>query len=244
MEYIYYGITDIGKIRQTNEDNIYCYKNQFDEILLLLLDGMGGHKKGDVASKLAIDYFSKMFINRKKAFKNKNEQKKWLVSTLKNTNNYIFKIANNSIESKGMGTTFVGVLIANGFAFVINVGDSRCYIMQNNELKQVTKDDTYANLLLDNHEITQEQYDHYDKKNVLTNALGVYDQLICKVDELINFQKIVLCSDGLYNFVTNKEILNTLKLDIPLKNKCLKLIDLANSKGGKDNIGVLICEVR
>ncbi len=241
--YNFHGLTDIGKLRNANEDNVYCVKNKHDEILLLLLDGMGGHNKGDVASKLSIDFIRKKFECKKSIFKSVSEMKKWFYNTLKETNKYILNIASSAAESKGMGTTVVGVLLSNDHGVVANMGDSRCYLLKKSKLKQITSDDTYVNYLLENGKITKEEYEKYDKKNVLINALGAYENFSVKIDEISDFDALLLCSDGLYNMLKHEVIENVMLSNEPINNKCQHLIDLANESGGKDNIGVLICEV-
>lgn len=243
MEYDYYALTDIGKLRETNEDNTFCKRNQFDEILLLLLDGMGGQNKGDVASKLTIEFVRKKFDIRKKPFKSEKDMKRWFNSVLFEANKYICDISAFSSSNKGMGTTLVGVLLSEKFGVLANVGDSRCYLLKDGKLVQVTKDDTYANYLLDSGKISQEEYEKYDKKNILTNAIGAYDSFSCKVDVLSPFDSLLLCSDGLYNMIKYEEIEKIMNSSCDLVTKCRHLIDSANRKGGKDNIGVLICEV-
>ncbi len=245
-EYNYYSLTDIGKVRLTNEDNAYQKTNNFQDTLLMLLDGMGGQQKGDVASKLSIDFISKHFLNRTNKFKNKNDMKKWLYDVLKEANQYIYSIANSAPHSKGMGTTIVCVLISKDNYLYASLGDTRCYILKDKILKQISKDDTYPNFLLENGKITLEECQKHEKKNVLTNALGSYNTFNCNINFIEeNFDSIFLCTDGLYNMVSLKEIEEILnKNDYDVKTKCVKLVNCANKHGGKDNIGVLLCEVR
>lgn len=241
--YNYYALTDIGKMRSTNEDNAYCRTNMFDDTILLLLDGMGGHQKGDVASKLSIEYISKKFEGRKAKFKNEQDMIKWFHNTLKETNKYIYNIANATPTSKGMGTTIVGVLSSNNHHIFANMGDSRCYILKDDKFFQRSKDDSYLNYLLDNGKISKEDYKKNDKKNVLTNALGVYSKFNCAIEKIDSFDKILLCSDGLYNMVELDEIKKIITTNYDVHTKCNLLIKAANDNGGKDNIGVVLCEV-
>ncbi len=241
-DFRFYAQTDIGKVREANEDNASILSNDFDEYLLLMLDGMGGASKGDIASKLSLDFLEKRFHARKKPFKNIKEMKKWFFTVLKDANKYILDISTSSKQTRGMGTTLVGVLIKESSYVVANIGDSRCYVLKDNNLVQVTKDDSYINYLLENHEI-DEKTKGKKYRNVLTNALGVYEKFKCSVEEIKDFDKILLCSDGLYNQVSDKEMQSVLMTSDNIIRKCQNLIDLANEKGGYDNIGVLICEV-
>lgn len=237
--------TDIGRVRKINEDNTISVTNNFNDTLLLLLDGMGGHQKGDVASKLALEYIKQEFLKKDTAFKNAFAMKHWFLSSLRNANEHVNKIASNSPSMKGMGTTCVGVLISNDKTLFVNVGDSRGYVLYNHKLVQVTEDETYANFLYNSGKIKKEDVMYHEKRNVLTNALGVFPKLVVTPTFYKQpYDKILLCSDGLYTMVDHDDIESILNQNIDLEEICDDLIELANKNGGKDNIGICVCEVK
>ncbi len=240
----FYYKTDIGRIRKINEDNAYACQNNAGDILLLLLDGMGGHQKGDVASKLALDFIKQEFLKRNNPFTNNFLMKHWFITTIRNANNHVNKIASKQENMHGMGTTCVGVLISNDKTLFVNVGDSRGYVYVNKKLTQVTEDETYANFLYRSGKIKKEDVETHAKRNILTNALGVYPTLsVTPTFWKDPYERILLCSDGLYTMVKKEEMEEILKKSAPLAILAQELIDMANKNGGKDNIGVLICEV-
>ncbi len=243
--YRYAYKVDIGRIRKINEDNVSAFMNHAGDLLFLLLDGMGGHQKGDVASKLALEYIKQEFMKRNTTFNNVFLMKHWLSNAVKNANEHVNSIASKTPSMKGMGTTCVGVLISNDKTLFMNVGDSRGYVFKDQKLIQVTEDETYANFLYQVGKIKKEEVLYHEKRNVLTNALGVYPKLsITTTLYKEDYDALLLCSDGLYTMVSDIELENILKKDLPLEEKIQECIDLANKNGGKDNIGILLCEVK
>ena len=242
--YHYFYKTDIGRVRKINEDNCIAITNNYNEILLLLLDGMGGHQKGDVASKLALEYIKQEFLKRNAPFKNSLSMRHWFIGAIRNANDHVNKIASKSNDMKGMGTTCVGVLISEDRTLFINVGDSRGYVYHDHKLIQVTEDETYSNFLYKSGKIKKEEVMYHEKRNVLTNALGVYPKLsITSLFYKEPYKRILLCSDGLYTMVDIRDLERILNKDIDVEDMVEELIILANNNGGKDNIGIVLCEV-
>lgn len=241
--YTIYGLTDIGRVRLNNEDNIYYEHNNHNDYLVMLLDGMGGHNKGDVAAKLALDCISKAFLKRKSSFKNENDMKKWAKENVKKAHKYILQNAANNKDSDGMGTTIVGVLMSKERYVYFNAGDSRLYSFDG-DLRQITIDETYANYLLKNGELTKKEYDAYERKNVLINALGAKQGFEVTSEVISNpFTSLFLCSDGLYNMVKDDKIKEVLISHTNVENKINKLVKMANDNGGRDNISAILIEV-
>ena len=232
---------NIGKVRVTNEDNADALINSRGDILLVICDGMGGYKKGDFASKIVIDYLKDAFLNRK-YFLNRLTAISWINSVVKKANKEIFKYAQQA-DYKDMGTTIVLALISGGFVLVAYAGDSRCYFYGRNKLEQVTKDQTYANYLFKIGKIKEEDILTSPHRHVLTNAIGIFPSV--NLDYTFykyTGQNILLCSDGLYNNLSAKDILACITTTENVEDKADTLIACANANGGSDNIAVVLWE--
>lgn len=245
--YIYgrYSVqTDIGKIRLNNEDRALALTNTRGNILLVVCDGMGGQNKGDLAASLAIQAVSQAF-QEKDRFSHKIFAKHWVSSLIRKVNSDIFRQASSSASYQGMGTTMTLVLIVNDYMVVAQVGDSRAYSMRNRNLTQITEDQTYVQYLYRIGEISKEEIATHPKRHILMNALGVYPSLDVdiKVYPYLN-DSILVCSDGLYNNVPDKDLLTILKGGDTPDQKVNELISLANINGGSDNIAVVLWEAK
>ena len=238
----YVAKTDTGKIRVNNEDRVTALTNTRGNILLVVFDGMGGANKGDLASTLAIDILASAF-NERDRFQTKFIAKRWMASTIRKANSSIFKQAFNNPNYNGMGTTLTAVLIVNDYMVVAQVGDSRAYSFRARSLNQITEDQTYVQYLYRIGEIKKEEIATHPKRHVLMNALGIYPSLDLdiKVHPYLG-DTILVCSDGLYNNVPDKDLLSILKGSDSLDQKVNELISLANANGGSDNIAVAMWE--
>lgn len=239
---IYSYKKDIGKIRLTNEDECKILANSYGDILMILADGMGGNQKGDYASYQTIASLSEEF-RAKDHFINIYFAYQWLVSRIKKVNSKIFNLQDKDSSYKGMGTTLVCAFIVKDKILVLCCGDSRCYIMKNKKLVQLTEDQTYANYLFNAGKIDEKTLKTTPNRHIITNALGTlpsasFDKKIYKY----NGETILLCSDGLYNNVNNPDIENILNTNDSPEEKVSSLINLANFNGGSDNISLCLWE--
>lgn len=237
------GMSDIGLIRQQNQDNYAIVTSNNGDKLAMVCDGIGGALSGDVASLCAVRYMSEVF-GKHNGFSSLNAAKIWIEEKLNETNDLIFTKMASSKEYEGMGTTFVGLMILDVGVIVANVGDSRAYSLQDEHLIQITEDHSLVTELLSKGEITKEESLSHPQRNVLTNALGVVGNLRVDIFELSQAdQTVLLCTDGLSGYVSAviiEKILNDSTLSL---NKKLKLlIDAANNAGGYDNTTVVLCE--
>lgn len=235
--------TDRGRIRRNNEDNTIALKNSDGDVLMLVLDGMGGHQKGDVASKVAIEYLQKRFESKRHFF-TFFEMKNWLSHNIKKANTQVNRLAETKLEYKDMGTTLVGVMIRDKKTLLVNIGDSRAYIFKNNEMIQISEDQTYVQFLYKTGKITKEEIKTHPKRHVLMNALGTYPGVSISMKTIKkDYQYLLLCSDGLYNTVDEHTISSIIYSSLTIEQKCNELIRHANSLGGPDNIAVCLWEV-
>lgn len=233
-----YFLTDPGKVRTHNEDNVIISKNETNEILMAVADGMGGHKAGEIASSIAIDHLKSRFESLS-SIGTKNDAISWLKDNVKEINNKIFKYTDENPESKGMGTTLVIAIMTNEFTIIGNVGDSSGYVMKENKLHKITHDHTLVNLLVTTGDLTEEEAKNHPRKNILMKALGANDPIDIDIFDIDNdIQSVLLCSDGLTNMLLDEQIEGVLNSDLDLESKIIKLILKCNNRGGTDNISV------
>lgn len=242
MEFEYGALTDVGRVRTNNEDAVMVDTTHG---VAVLADGMGGYSAGEVASALAVDLIA-------------GEMGRWLaeaapLATLRdvrrameicvdNANRAIFDAANTHAAYAGMGTT-LAMAVAHGGMFVIgHVGDSRAYRLRDGVLEQLTRDHSLLQEQIDIGLITPEEAAASGNRNLVTRALGVEDTVLLDVREvdILAGDQLLLCSDGLNDMVRDEEIGSILAADASLDEKCRTLIDLANERGGRDNVSVLI----
>ncbi len=231
-------LTDAGRIRDHNEDSVVIVENKGVQ-LMAIADGMGGHRAGEVASSIAINYlathFKETFINMSKV-----DAVKWIRAAFEEINNLIFQHEKNNPESKGMGTTLVMAILNEDYLLFGNVGDSSGFVMKDNVLHKVTYDHTLVNLLVSAGELTKEEATHHPKKNVLMKALGASSKVDVDIfDCNMDISEILLSSDGLTNMLDKDQICKVLlDKDDTVEEKVNKLISKANNRGGTDNISV------
>ena len=234
-------LTDAGKVREHNEDNLIILKNDNEEYLLAVADGMGGHKAGEVASSIAIKYLEDNFKNE---FGNKQEAINWIRESATNINDEIFKYTSEHIESKGMGTTLVISLYTKEYLLFGNIGDSSGFVIKESKLFKVTKDHTLVNLLISTGELTETDAKYHPKKNVLMKALGAINPAEVDIfDVEKDITGIFLCSDGLTNMLSNEQIETVLNSNLKIEEKLTRLISKSNNRGGTDNISVAYLDI-
>ena len=233
--------TDIGKLREINQDYYYISEETDEPKLYILADGMGGYKGGEVASKLATDTAKKFIQNNFGSIvKEKEEILKLIKSAVEYANMVVYEKSKEDEELEGMGTTLEICLIYNNKAYIGHVGDSSIYRVRNNVIRKLTKDHSYVQQLVEDKKITREEAKTHPKKNMLTKALGCTPYVEPDL-RARNFEKgdiFIICSDGLTNMVDEKRIFELVQED--MQSAASKLITEANSAGGYDNITVII----
>ena len=236
-----YATSDIGKVRENNQDYYYL-SDSIDEVqLYMLADGMGGYNGGEIASELAIQTARSYIENNfKEIHKDKDSIIQLVGSAMEYANMVVYEKAKQSKELEGMGTTLEICLIYNNRAFIGHVGDSRIYRIRKEFMRKLTQDHSYVQKLVKDGTITQEEAVHHPQKNMLMKALGcnafVEPDVMAK--GFLKEDILVMCSDGLTNLVSQEEIFKLAKKDIEQAPK--DLIEIANKNGGYDNITVVI----
>jgi protein phosphatase len=233
--------TDKGKIRDDNEDSLGFEKNSNEEKIYILCDGMGGYKGGAIASFECVKFIKNKF--KKSSFTSLEEAKKWLYETIIASNKKIVDLSKKNTDLVNMGTTIVCLIVSKDFRVYASVGDSRIYAYNHKELIQLSEDQTFANALLKAGYINEKEAKIHPKKSVLLSAIGSSDEdLDIQINEVASNYNYLICSDGLYNMVENKDILKIINTSDNLDTKASKLIDCANNNGGHDNISVILLE--
>ncbi len=230
-------LTDAGRIRDHNEDSVVIVENKGVQ-LMAIADGMGGHRAGEVASSIAINYlathFKETFINMSKV-----DAVKWIRAAFEEINNLIFQHEKNNPESKGMGTTLVMAILNEDYLLFGNVGDSSGFVMKDNVLHKVTYDHTLVNLLVSAGELSEEEAKDHPRKNVLMKALGANDPIEADIFDCdMNVDGIFLCSDGVTNMLEVPQIEKVLESELEIEEKIVKLVHKCNNRGGLDNMSM------
>ena len=236
-----YAKSDVGKVREINEDSFYI-SDSLDEIqLYILADGMGGYKGGEVASKLEIQS-AKNYIesNFKEIEKDKDSIIQLVGSSIEYANMIVYEKSKENKELNGMGTTLDVCLIYNNRVFIGHVGDSRVYRIRKEFMRKLTQDHSYVQKLVKDGTITKEEAVHHPQKNMLMKALGcnAFVEPDVMVKGFLKDDILIMNSDGLTNLVSQEEIFKEAKKDIEQAPK--ELVNLANEKGGYDNITVVV----
>ena len=238
------AITDIGKIRDVNEDSYCIYEDEID--LYIVADGMGGHKGCEVASLIATDSIKEHIIKYLPEEYQEPAIKGVIFEAFNRANQNVYKHASENTEYDGMGTTVTMALIIGNKLYIGHVGDSRAYLLRSKSLKQITEDHSLVAELVKNGSITEREAMRHPQKNIITRSLGT--DVSIKVDifaiDLEKEDTIILCSDGLTNFVDDREIKEILLPARDPLESCQALVSLANKRGGYDNITVIIVKTQ
>lgn len=233
--------TDVGRVRSVNEDSMAAFDSPNGEVVVVC-DGMGGQNAGDVASQLAITVIQDILSDN--TF---NTPEEAINSSIIAANQAILRRAAQSPDLAGMGSTCVMVIINHGKVYYGSVGDSRIYYADNSGIRQITKDQSYVQTLVDAGQLTPEAAEHHRDKNQITNALGIEGMTPPVIGQMPIQPKpgsvFILCSDGLSGMISNNTIYATaLQRSVPLAERAKRLVAEANNAGGSDNITVQLVE--
>lgn len=237
------GKTDVGRVRQDNQDDYRAGELPGDAAWALVCDGMGGARGGREASQSACNVIERCFQEQYSQCI-PGEEETFLKKTLLSANRFVFQKALREESLAGMGTTAVCALVRGGKVYLSHAGDSRAYLYRDGKLVQLTHDHSYVQELVDCGTITQEQAEHHPQKNIITRALGVDYRLEPEFTMAALQAKdiLLLCSDGLTNAVPKEQLEQLLRTE-PFYELPDQLIRAANENGGPDNITALLLGV-
>ena len=233
--------TDVGLVRSNNQDSFVAGPIGENSAWAVVCDGMGGVGGGNIASSLAIKTISDAVISSFRTNMTDNSIRLLFKSAFSAAN---VKILNRSSEDealKGMGTTAVAAVVCDNTAHIVHVGDSRAYILKDGDLMQITRDHSIVQSMLEQGEIDAQQAKHHPRKNIITRAIGVLETIEPEYNEieLSDNDIILLCTDGLTNFVEDNRIKEIL-IDTNFEDIPTVLVDEANKNGGGDNITAVV----
>ncbi|MEO8363158.1 MAG: Stp1/IreP family PP2C-type Ser/Thr phosphatase [Ilumatobacteraceae bacterium] len=233
------AVSDTGKLRNANEDSFLV-----GEHILAVADGMGGHNAGEVASAMAVQLLrdpTNQRIDSPDSF----------IELITTINEAIFQAATGTSEQRGMGTTLTAIAVAGSaesesHVVVVNVGDSRTYILRQGELRQVTIDHSYVQELVSEGVISADDARTHPRRNIVTRALGIDSRVIADSWTLpiVDHDRYMLCSDGLVDEISNEEILAILMQNADPQRAAESLLVAANDRGARDNVTVIVVDVR
>lgn len=234
------AISDVGRSRENNQDAYYLPKDNALP-LFIVADGMGGHKAGEVASTMALNIIEENFFKNKEDLIGIENIKKLIKESIESANTKIYLKSLKNKKYEGMGTTVTLAYIYEDNILLGHVGDSRAYLIRDNSILQITEDHSFVNELLKTGSITIEEAKNHPKRNMITRAVG--SSSIIEMDLIAKKFKsediLILCSDGLFNMVKENEIYRIFDDEEDIQKACESLANLANNKGGMDNITIV-----
>ena len=251
------GVSDVGKKRRSNEDS---YSTSDDLRLYVVADGMGGHAAGEVASRLAVESIGRHIssahpdvpptVPSEVSTRSLDETSlpvpaRRVLNAIRLANQEIVRSVRRDQSMRGMGTTVVLAYIQGKRAYIGSVGDSRAYLVRDGDIRQLTDDHTFVNEQVRSGTLTAQEARRHPARNILTRAVGSQDEIEADLieEDLKPGDLLLLCSDGLTNMVEDQEILETLRHDAAdPEARCHALVDLANERGGDDNITAVIVQ--
>lgn len=235
-----YAMTDVGRKREVNQDYVYVTDKPIGPFpnLLVVADGMGGHKAGDFASKYTVKVLLEELDKTKL-----DKPEEILKSVVAVANNKLIQAAQSDVKLEGMGTTLVAATVIGNTLYFSNVGDSRLYLI-NDKIRQISKDHSLVEEMVRLGGIKAEEAKNHPDKNIITRAMGVKEDVEADIYEyrLKKGDIILMCTDGLSNMVEDEDMFDIVKGARDIVEAVLMLIEKANSNGGRDNIGVVMAE--
>ena len=240
-----WGLTDVGNVREQNQDAYRILTLPNDALAALVCDGMGGARAGNIASRLACEVFSGELERSFSPDMTLDELERMLRSAAMLANISVFEHAQISPEYEGMGTTLVAALVCERGTLVLNIGDSRAYLINGDGVRCITTDHSVVELMVRRGELTPEQAKTHPSKNLITRAVGTGTQVLADVFrvEAGKNDNLLLCSDGLSNLLADQEILFEVAHGANKADCCQRLLEIAKERGAPDNVTVAMALV-
>ena len=240
-----WGLTDPGCVRKQNQDAFRIEQLDRGTLLCVVCDGMGGAKSGNIASSLATEVFVEEV--RRSWISGMDQEKidQMLRSAVKLANFTVYDQAAQFEEFDGMGTTLVAAFVRKHCATIVNVGDSRCYGIDRGGIRQITRDHSLVQLMVDRGELSAEVAKTYPGKNFITRAVGTEPVILCDIFH-VDLEKgdfLLLCSDGLSNTMDDQEILFEVVHGVSKQQCCQRLLNIAKNRGAPDNVTSVLIQI-
>jgi len=241
---VIFGVkSDKGIVRDINEDSFNIIEaGEGIPASFIIADGMGGHNSGEVASRMAVETVSGLICSKRINLDSEDNVKQAIISMMKEANTVVYTNAKRHSDNHDMGTTLTVAVVYKDKLIIGHVGDSRAYVVRGSQIERITTDHSYVEELVKNGLLTREQAQNHPRKNVITRSLGAEEDI--QVDiytcDIIENDIFLLCTDGLTNMISEDDIRLIVEKNDKLSNTCDELVNLANSRGGEDNITVIV----
>ena len=237
------GATHAGVKRSNNQDTFLCGETDWGGYLIVC-DGMGGERGGNVASAIAAETFRDMLLRDVSAGMSGRQLRAVMTCAAAAANAAVFDAAKEDARLTGMGTTLVAAVVFGGCAVIIHAGDSRAYLLREDVLTQLTTDHTFVQILVSRGDITRKAASEHPQRHYITRAVGVQPELEFDFTDcaLLPGDCLLLCSDGLSNQLTEQQLTQVLS-DTEVHHRPAQLIQLANQAGGPDNITAVVVQI-
>ncbi|MGI6752404.1 MAG: Stp1/IreP family PP2C-type Ser/Thr phosphatase [Anaerovoracaceae bacterium] len=235
--------TDRGKTRSTNEDSLLCFK---EDNVFMIADGVGGHNAGEIASSLATEVTAAYIKhNPLKDVENDKELKEYFMNCFQEANASVLRVSAMRGDKASMATTALLTYVKDNRMYMVNMGDSRGYLFRDSNMMQITEDHTYVNQLVKEGKLDPLLIEDYPDKHIITRALGAEEEVIPDFFQFDVYKgdRILLCTDGLYNEVSDEEIKVLMKNALNVEVLTEELVNRAKQHGGRDNITVICLEI-
>lgn len=241
----YWGITDAGAVRKQNQDYYLTVKMDEETLLAVVCDGMGGAKSGNIASKLAAETFVSEVRRSVRPDMEVEKAEAALRTAVRLANAAVFENSQFSEDYAGMGTTLVAILILGGTGIIVNVGDSRAYLLNQMDMRLITTDHSVVEMMVQRGELRREEAKSYPGKNLITRAVGTERTVACDLFRipLQPGDNILLCSDGLSNFMGDQELLFETVHGANKADCCQRLLQIVKQRGAPDNVTAVLISV-
>ena len=232
-------LTDVGQKRSNNQDYVNRYTNRAGIDLIVLADGMGGHRAGHIASEMTATDLGASWVDTQ--LNTLNDVREWMVAVLEEENKKIYQLGQTD-EYKGMGTTLEAVVIIDQQMIYTHIGDSRIGLLRNGEYQQLTSDHSLVGALVRAGQLSEEEARLHPQKNIITQSIGQHQPVEADIaiKTLEPGDYVLINSDGLTNMVSKEDIRDILSSEVPLENMAESLVRFANNAGGTDNITVAL----
>ncbi len=232
-------LTDVGQKRSNNQDYMNRYTNRAGIDLIVLADGMGGHRAGHIASEMTATDLGASWVDTQ--LNTLNDVREWMVAVLEEENKKIYQLGQTD-EYKGMGTTLEAVVIIDQQMIYAHIGDSRIGLLRNGEYQQLTSDHSLVGALVRAGQLSEEEARLHPQKNIITQSIGQHQPVEADIaiKTLEPGDYVLINSDGLTNMVSKEDIRDILSSEVPLENMAESLVRFANNAGGTDNITVAL----
>lgn len=244
---VYFGITDRGIVRKTNQDVYLCEEIKLmDAALLVVCDGMGGAKGGNIASAMAAEVFRDSLIKNLNLFGDKSSIAEQMKLSVTAANTAVYKKSVSDIECSGMGTTLVAALVTKSYAVIVNVGDSRAYLISRSDgIKQITRDHSVVQDMILRGDITKEEARTHPNRNLITRAIGTSTNVVTDsfLVPMKDGDRLLLCSDGLSNVVDDERLCYEAMRSESPEECCEGLVKAAIVLGAPDNVTAALLRI-